>query len=274
MKVGEMVPMMFNCKENCRNGSDDHHKQTPRGAKRLSSGLSRIKMKRWGNRPYSRSVHYTESILLARLPKVKNICPGLNRFFAVFPTSRRKSRICWQTHATRARISPRGHGGIGRLGGFRFHCESVQVRVLLPAPDKKTVTERWLFFYLRVGSRTRTHLNASVRGTLACRRLDGGNTIIFFPAGRKCISSPVARTNKGNSEWYIRCSLYFLLLSGLEPQVRVRGARGALERVAAVGVQRSRLSRQRAHRHHNTKKLSTCCSMHRATKCIDISSAN
>ena len=30
-----------------------------------------------------------------------------------------------------------GHGGIGRLGGFRFHCESVQVRVLLPAPTKK-----------------------------------------------------------------------------------------------------------------------------------------
>ena len=32
----------------------------------------------------------------------------------------------------------RGHGGIGRLGGFRFHCESVQVRVLLPAPTKKS----------------------------------------------------------------------------------------------------------------------------------------
>ena len=30
-----------------------------------------------------------------------------------------------------------GHGGIGRLGGFRFHCESVQVRVLLPAPKKE-----------------------------------------------------------------------------------------------------------------------------------------
>ena len=29
-----------------------------------------------------------------------------------------------------------GHGGIGRLGGFRFHCESVQVRVLLPAPKQ------------------------------------------------------------------------------------------------------------------------------------------
>ena len=29
-----------------------------------------------------------------------------------------------------------GHGGIGRLGGFRFHCDSVQVRVLLPAPNQ------------------------------------------------------------------------------------------------------------------------------------------
>ena len=38
-------------------------------------------MKRWGTRPYSRSVHYTESILLARLPKVKNICTKVNRFF-------------------------------------------------------------------------------------------------------------------------------------------------------------------------------------------------
>ena len=34
-----------------------------------------------------------------------------------------------------------GHGGIGRLGGFRFHCESVQVRVLLPAPYRVFVTD-------------------------------------------------------------------------------------------------------------------------------------
>ena len=30
-----------------------------------------------------------------------------------------------------------GRGGIGRLGGFRFLCESVQVRVLSPAPKKE-----------------------------------------------------------------------------------------------------------------------------------------
>ena len=34
-----------------------------------------------------------------------------------------------------------GHGGIGRLGGFRFHCESVQVRVLLPAPYRVLITD-------------------------------------------------------------------------------------------------------------------------------------
>ena len=28
------------------------------------------------------------------------------------------------------------------------------------------------------------HLNASVRGTLACRQLDGGNTIIILPSGK------------------------------------------------------------------------------------------
>ena len=28
-------------------------------------------------------------------------------------------------------------------------------------------------------------LNASVRGTLACRRLDGGNTLNFLPIGKK-----------------------------------------------------------------------------------------
>ncbi len=34
------------------------------------------------------------------------------------------------------------------------------------------------------------HLNAAVRWTAACRRLDGGNTLIFFPKGRKCSESP------------------------------------------------------------------------------------
>ena len=49
---------------------------------------------------------------------------------AICPTSdtspcknQRHKRIC-------------GRGGIGRLGGFRFLCESVQVRVLSPAPNK------------------------------------------------------------------------------------------------------------------------------------------
>ena len=34
-----------------------------------------------------------------------------------------------------------GHGGIGRLGGFRFHCFGVQVRVLLPAPYRVFITD-------------------------------------------------------------------------------------------------------------------------------------
>jgi len=52
----------------------------------------------------------------------------------------------------------------------------------------------WFFFLC---NRTRTHLNADVRWTSACRRLDGGNTIIFFRfSERKCKSSPVVSTKK------------------------------------------------------------------------------
>ena len=47
----------------------------------------------------------------------------------------------------------RGHGGIGRLGGFRFHCVSVQVRVLLPAPKigdpRQRVADLLFHFNLR-----------------------------------------------------------------------------------------------------------------------------
>ena len=45
-----------------------------------------------------------------------------------------------------------GRGGIGRLGGFRFLCESVQVRVLSPAPYRVFITDltvadtRFFFF--------------------------------------------------------------------------------------------------------------------------------
>ena len=44
----------------------------------------------------------------------------------------------------------------------------------------------WSFGFLSGGG-SRTDLNADVRGTSACRQLDGGNTIIFFRySERKC----------------------------------------------------------------------------------------
>jgi len=45
----------------------------------------------------------------------------------------------------------------------------------------------WFFFF--GARRTRTHLNTTVRGTVACRRLDGGNTIIFPQGGKMQLES-------------------------------------------------------------------------------------
>jgi hypothetical protein len=39
---------------------------------------------------------------------------------------------------------------------------------------------------LRVRAKRFEHLNATPRWGDACPRLDGDNTIIFFPLGRKC----------------------------------------------------------------------------------------
>lgn len=66
-----------------------------------------------------------------------------------------------------------GHGGIGRLGGFRFHCESVQVRVLLPAPIIKGGALASPFI---IGNRyrTRTDLNATVQWTVAATSSKAG----------------------------------------------------------------------------------------------------
>ena len=41
-------------------------------------------MKHWGISPYSRSVHYTESILMVGAPKVKNICAKRVENFIIF----------------------------------------------------------------------------------------------------------------------------------------------------------------------------------------------
>ena len=50
-----------------------------------------------------------------------------------------------------------------------------------------------------MGERTRTDLNATVQWTVACRRLDGGNTIVFAKgenASRVCLPQPTLRTEK------------------------------------------------------------------------------
>ena len=56
--------------------------------------------------------------------------------------------------------------------------------------------DTWFFAWVRGDS---NHLNAAVRWTAACRRLDGGNTLIFFPKGRKCNESPAGRAVPGAS---------------------------------------------------------------------------
>ena len=62
------------------------------------------------------------------------------------------------------------------------------------------------------GNGTRTHLNADVRWTSACRQLDGGNTIIFFPRKeeRKCKSCPVVRTISSVHNGFALWTLDFL----------------------------------------------------------------
>ena len=44
-------------------------------------------------------------------------------------------------------------------------------------------------FFIAVG-RDSNRSNARLRWSLACRRLDGGNTYVFSPPGRKCKSNP------------------------------------------------------------------------------------
>ena len=58
-----------------------------------------------------------------------------------------------------------GCGGIGRLIGFRFQRASVQVRVLSSAPRKARPHGGLAF--LNAATWTRTHLNATVRWTVA-----------------------------------------------------------------------------------------------------------
>ena len=54
------------------------------------------------------------------------------------------------------------------------------------------------------GGGSRTDLNADVRGTSACRQLDGGDTFIFFPVQeRKWRSTPVSCSKKAALLWVL-----------------------------------------------------------------------
>ena len=70
-----------------------------------------------------------------------------------------------------------GRGGIGRLGGFRFLCESVQVRVQSPAPLEKGRLRPSFFCWY--GNRTRTHLNPDVRWTSGATSSKTGGILTF-----------------------------------------------------------------------------------------------
>ena len=64
-----MDPMLFSCINIAQINAMRRNTHTP-------ATRCRIKMKRWGIKLYSRSVHHTESILLVCEGNVKNICPN------------------------------------------------------------------------------------------------------------------------------------------------------------------------------------------------------
>ena len=101
-----------------------------------------------------------------------------------------------------------GHGGIGRLGGFRFHCESVQVRVLLPAPNK---TERSFDLSFLFGTiRTRTHLYATCQWQVAVRRSRRRTLLIYNRIPHPLpLDSPWILPNPGVSFCFHRFSGWF-----------------------------------------------------------------
>ena len=133
------------------------------------------------------TVHNTKSILPVNGGNVKGICSKVCLFAINFclPSPNPACFTRWQRFYPMIKWPGNicGHGGIGRLGGFRFHCESVQVRVLLPAPNKK---ERLCLSFLFGRHRTRTHVYASVRLTLAATSSKTGGYIYFsFPSGKR-----------------------------------------------------------------------------------------
>ena len=59
-------------------------------------------------------------------------------------------------------------------------------RVQIPAAPPKKFHPNWGGTFLMVRAKGFEHLNTTPRWGVACPRLDGDNTIIFFPLGRKC----------------------------------------------------------------------------------------
>ena len=114
------------------------------------------------------------------------------------PTGRPKSnKIC-------------GCGGIGRLGGFRFLCVSVQVRVLSPAP-KRRAPFGVLFFGMEAGLEP-TFMRQS--GGLP---LDSGSTEstpLFSPPPGEKMQIESCRPHQKRAPFGV---LFFGMEAGLEP---------------------------------------------------------
>ena len=161
--------------------------------------------KYWG------SVHHTEYILLPWRTKVK--CKQTKngnkkaKILTIIPTSAPALTSCDGRDRIRKNYELQitsqsfvilncicGRGGIGRLGGFRFLCESVQVRVLSPAPNIKEGAIAPSLIFMSGKDGTRTHRSGTVRWTVPATSANTGG-YHNFRQRRKCKSSPVIRTN-------------------------------------------------------------------------------
>ena len=100
-----------------------------------------------------------------------------------------------------------GCGPVGRAPGLGPGCREFESR---HSDQKSRIRFCGSWTLLFVWSETRKK-NATVRWTVACRRLDGGNTSIFFPPGRKCTRvsplGPYKQTPK--PLWFRGFSLFY-----------------------------------------------------------------
>ena len=98
-----------------------------------------------------------------------------------------------------------GCGGIGRLIGFRFQRASVQVRVLSSAPIIRAPLRGCSYYLCR---QDENPSNATVRWTVAGRRLDGGHTLIFSHREKMQIESCHPHQRKKRTHQIHRCVFY------------------------------------------------------------------